>query len=92
MTWIPNVEKPGINFYVKYQVKGNESWNVTDIVTDKDYIEIDGISSGKMYEFIVVSLDNTNNQMESDRETVSISTIGMYIYCSKISFNILTNL
>ncbi|XP_055325724.1 uncharacterized protein LOC129579596, partial [Sitodiplosis mosellana] len=67
MNWHPNVDgNPGTNFTAKYRKKGDEKWNYTKRIDDEDFVIVDGVSVGSIYELAVVSVGYEGEENESD--------------------------
>lgn len=58
ITWLPSIlGHSGLNFFVKYRLKGNTNWSQTKLVLNDDFIIMDGILKNTTYEFVTVSVD-----------------------------------
>lgn len=77
--WQPNLEgKPGSHFFVKYRVKGENQWLMTDPVLYENHHTVHGLDPDTNYEFRVVSVDG-EFQTESLSQEVDTSGIGEYL-------------
>ncbi|VVC24599.1 Hypothetical protein CINCED_3A009632 [Cinara cedri] len=58
VTWKPKLDSnPGSHFFVKYKLKGSNLYESTKPEYDKNFIDVSGLVSGELYEFVVVAQD-----------------------------------
>lgn len=56
--WDPDLTgHSGSNFFVKYRIKGEREWTVTNPILEEDYVIIDRLVRSQTYEFAVISVD-----------------------------------
>lgn len=56
--WIPDVSNnPGENFYLKYRVRGELEYTVTEPEMSEDYIILKNFDACKKYEMVLVAVD-----------------------------------
>lgn len=76
--WLPNIDKPGSHFYVKYKKKGETNPIVSDPEMEQDYMNITNLDPGVIYEFTVVSVDGTS-ETASEIQEVDTYDVGPII-------------
>lgn len=59
VTWLPNLDKPGSHFYVRYKKKGETTPSKTPDELNEDYLDVEGLEPDETYEFTVVSVDGS---------------------------------
>lgn len=59
ITWLPNVNNAGSNFFVKYRPKDEFIWTETETVISDDFITIDSLLMNTIYEIVTVSVDGS---------------------------------
>lgn len=76
MTWYPNNDggKPGSHFFVKYRMKGESQWLVSDPEIINDRTTIRGMQPDTNYEFRVVAVDGEHM---TESGTQDVDTYGM---------------
>lgn len=65
--WLPNVDRPGSHFYVKYRRVGESTFMQSDPELLEDYRDITGLENGEKYDFMVTSVDGeyvTNSDIQ----------------------------
>ncbi|XP_017782809.1 PREDICTED: neuroglian isoform X2 [Nicrophorus vespilloides] len=69
VNWIPDLERPGSHFFVKYCKKGETNCESTAPEMNEDYLTVAGLQPGELYEFTVVAVDG-NYVAESQAQDV----------------------
>ncbi|KAJ3642349.1 hypothetical protein Zmor_025144 [Zophobas morio] len=60
--WVPDVKNnPGEHFYVKYKIKGEKEYRVTDPEMSEDYIILQNFDACKNYEIILTAVDGEHS-------------------------------
>ncbi|XP_065166394.1 neuroglian isoform X2 [Atheta coriaria] len=67
--WLPDFERPGSHFYVKYRRKGDSNYQTTHEEYHDDYTDVAGLEQGETYEMSVVAVDG-NYQVESSQQEI----------------------
>lgn len=77
VTWYPNNDggKPGSHFFVKYKLKGESQWRISEPEIINDRTTIRGLQPDMNYEFRVVSVDG-EHLTESGTQDVDTYGIG----------------
>ncbi|XP_022908169.1 neuroglian isoform X2 [Onthophagus taurus] len=57
--WLPNYDRTGSHFFVKYRKKGEVEFMRTEDEYKEDWIVIDTLKQGELYEFVIVAVDGT---------------------------------
>ncbi|XP_050421632.1 neuroglian-like isoform X2 [Adelges cooleyi] len=74
ITWCPDLRGyPGSHFFVQYRFKGDTIFVETPPELDKNYIDVGGIKSMRLYEFIVVAVDGETTR-QSDPLEIKVSS------------------
>lgn len=79
VVWLPNTSgRPGSFFFVKYKMKGEPTFIITDPENNNDYLDVSGLELGETYEFVLVAADG-NQYTESEVQEVDTYGIGPII-------------
>lgn len=63
--WLPDVKNnPGEYFYLKYKLKGEKEYQVTELELSEDYMILHNFDACKNYEIVLVAVDG-EHQTES---------------------------
>ncbi|XP_052866871.1 neuroglian isoform X2 [Anopheles cruzii] len=73
--WLPPLGgKTGSHFYVKYRIKDQSAWQMTDAEVYENFLVVRGINPNHLYEFRVVSVDG---EYETESATQEVDTYGI---------------
>ncbi|XP_058814203.1 neuroglian isoform X1 [Topomyia yanbarensis] len=73
--WQPNLEgKPGSHFFVKYRIKGENQWLMTEPVLYENHHTVHGLDPDSNYEFRVVSVDG---EYQTESLSQEVDTYGI---------------
>lgn len=65
ITWLPDLDRPGSHFFVKYKKRGETEETKSPSELVEDYTKIEGLDPNESYIFTVVSVDEPH-YTESD--------------------------
>lgn len=85
VTWYPNNDNgnPGSHFFVKYRLKGESQWLISDPEIINDRTTIRGLQPDMNYEFRAVSVDGVHM---TESGTLDVDTYGIgedFVFKSK---------